>query len=154
MTPEQLCKSGSEHSHQVALFAWVAVAACNGIAAADAWSSTGIITRSSPEPALRWFHAIHNQGHGDKIRGANAKAEGVRKGVADTLLPVKRGVWPGLYIEMKKPSEKPKKATSLGGLSVEQIEFKNFVMEQGYGWIVCYTWREAADTLTAYLKQG
>ena len=86
MTPDQLAKSGTEHGHQVALFAWCAVARLHGFDVADDWAAgMGIEaakssrTNRTPVDALEWFHAIHNQGHGDKVRGANAKAEGVRK---------------------------------------------------------------------------
>lgn len=140
MTPEQLAKSGSEHAHQTALFAWCAI-------------NVGIY------PELKWFHAIPNGGNrGDTaqsraIEGGRMKAEGVKRGVADCFLPVKRGVWSGLYIEMKKPGLEPKTAKSNGGLSDEQIEFGKFVKNQGFGWIVCYSWVEAKNILIEYLTQ-
>ena len=79
------------------------------------------------------------------------KAQGVRQGVADLSLPVRRGAWSGLYIEMKKPDEKPKREGSKGGVSDEQNEFGEFVKAQGFGWIVCYSWREAAEVIEKYL---
>jgi hypothetical protein len=141
MTPETLAKSGTEAAHQTALFAWAALQL-------QRW------------PELRWLHHIPNGGsRGDDaksraIRGSQMKAQGVRTGVADICLPVRRGVWSGLYIEMKKPSEKPVKATSKGGVSDEQAEFGAFVQSQGFGWIVCYSWEEAAEVLTQYLTYG
>lgn len=138
MTPETLAKSGTESAHQKALFAWAALNVKN-------W------------PELKWFHAIPNGGsRGDNaqsrsIRGGSLKAEGVRSGVSDTFLPAKRGPWSGLYIEMKKPSEKPVKATSKGGVSDEQREFGAFVQSQGFGFVVCYSWQEAIEVLVSYL---
>ena len=138
MTPETLAKSGTEAAHQTALFAWAALQV-------KRW------------PELRWLHHIPNGGsRGDDaksraIRGSQMKAQGVRTGVADVCLPVRRGGWSGLYIEMKKPSEKPVKATSKGGVSDDQAEFGAFVQSQGFGWIVCYSWEEAAEVLTQYL---
>lgn len=169
MTPDKLTKSGTEHGHQTALFAWCAVAHLHGFDVADAWAAGGALPKRDPDappavPALQWFHAIHNQGHGDKVRGANAKAEGVRKGVADTFLPwpvyeqspsdsqVMVAKWCGLYIEMKKPAEKPKSATAKGGVSEEQAKFGEYARAVGYGWVVCYSWREAADTLRTYIE--
>jgi len=120
MTPNQLAKSGTEHAHQTALFAWCAVARIHGFDVADAWAEGAKLPaqltkdEDAKVPELEWFHAIHNQGHGDKVRGGMAKAEGVRKGIADTFLPVPRGNWHGLYIEMKKPAEKPKSSTANG----------------------------------------
>lgn len=106
-------------------------------------------------PALKWLHAIPNGGaRGDgrdaTVRGANLKAEGVRAGVADVFLPVPRNGWHGLYIEMKKPSLKPVK-TGRGGLSDEQLEFRDYARMSGYGWVVCYSWEHAVEVLKQYL---
>jgi hypothetical protein len=141
MTPETLARSGTEAAHQTALFAWAAL-------------------QAKRFPELRWLHHIPNGGsRGDDarsraIRGSQLKAQGVRVGVADVCLPVRRGGWSGLYIEMKKPSEKPKREGSKGGVSDEQAAFGTFVKSQGFGWIVCYSWEEAAEILTKYLEFG
>lgn len=166
MTPDQLAKSGSEAAHQTALFAFVAVAAVHGFEIAWQWAEKGqavLLARTTPNvtkavPELRWLHHIPNGGsRGDDaksraIRGGQMKAQGVRQGVADLSLPVRRGAWSGLYIEMKKPDEKPKREGSKGGVSDEQNEFGEFVKQQGFGWIVCYSWREAAEIIELYLK--
>lgn len=163
MTPDQLAKSGTEHSNQVALFAWAAVAAWNGFAVATMWAQTGdfpnaeyLTFNRKPIPCLKWLHAIHNQGHGDAIRGAKAKAEGVRKGIPDIFLPMAKYigtmVYHGLYIELKKPSMKPVKQTSAGGLSAEQIEFREYAQSNGYCWKVAYGWQEAAKIIQDYLS--
>lgn len=173
--PAQLAKSGSEHGEQTALFAWAAVARLHGFAVAFAWAD-GADLPPAPEtpalPALAWLHAIPNGGsRGDDersraIRGGNMKAEGARSGVADIFLPVpvygmlayaacvevQETQWHGLYIEMKKPSLEPKKADAKGGLSDDQIAFRDFAKDQGYGWVVCYTWRSAAETIRAYME--
>jgi hypothetical protein len=158
MNPETLAKSGTEHAHQTALFAWCAVARLYGFDVADDWAAgMGIEaakssrTNRTPVDALAWFHAVHNQGHGDRIRGAIAKAEGVRRGVPDTFLPWPVAHWHGLYIEMKKPTERPK-TKGKGGVSDEQGAFGAYALRVGYGWAVCYSWREAADTLRAYIE--
>jgi len=141
ITPEQLAKSGSEAAHQTALFAWCALNA-------KRW------------PELRWLHHIPNGGsRGDSsqsraIRGGQLKAQGVRVGVSDISLPVKRGAWSGLYIEMKAPSEKPKRPGSKGGVSDEQAEFGSFVQSQGFGFVVCYSWEEAAQIIEKYLTHS
>lgn len=137
MKPEQIAKE-SEASHQVALFAWVALNV-------KRW------------PELKWLHHIPNGGSrgddakGRAIRGGQLKAQGVRTGVADIFLPVRRAAWSGLYIEMKKPSEKPKREGSKGGVSEDQAEFGSFVISQGFGWCVCYSWEEAKNILENYL---
>ena len=89
MTPEDYCKSGTEFAHQVSLFMWAAF-------------------NSTRYPELKWFHAIKNEEKsGSKVMGARAKQSGIKRGVSDTLLPVKRGKFSGLYIEMKAPDRKP-----------------------------------------------
>lgn len=167
MTPDKLAKSGTEHGHQTALFAYVAVAYLHGFDVADEWSKTGKLPLATEPaakgstvrqvkppavPALEWFHAIHNQGHGDKVRGANAKAEGVRKGVADTFLPWPVAGWHGLYIEMKKPTERPKTDKGKGGMSDDQIKFGEYAKGVGYGFMTCYSWEHAVATLRSYIE--
>ena len=178
MTPDQLAKSGSEHAHQVAFFAWCAFAKNFGFIAAWLWADgklEGVV--SKPEnvvPALEWIHAIPNGGtRGDDeksraVRGGALKAEGVRQGVADIFLPwplyeriitetdmeMTVAKWCGLYIEMKKPSLKPKKEGSKGGVSDEQKDFGEYAKSNGYGWIVCYSWREAAKAVQSYIEWG
>ncbi len=164
MTPETLAKSGTEAAHQTALFAFCAVACQHGFDVAWSWSDNGdlncakeMFDHGDEVPELKWLHHIPNGGsRGDDaksraIRGSQMKAQGVRTGVADVCLPVRRGLWSGLYIEMKKPAEKPVKATSKGGVSDEQAEFGAFVQSQGFGWIVCYSWEEAAEVIEQYL---
>lgn len=155
VTPKQLIKSGTEHAHQTALFAWCNIAYLLGFEAANEWAETGKLSHHitpdmTPQvPELTWFHAIPNGGsRGDDeksraIRGGQLKAEGVKTGVSDTLLPVRRGQWSGLYIEMKKPGGKP---------SPEQIEFGEFVQSQGFGFVVCDHWEKARDIIIQYLQ--
>ena len=135
ITPEQIAKGGSEFSHQTALFAWAAYAI-------------------GKYPELEYFHAIKNEERsGNVIAGARAKQSGIKKGVSDTFLPVRRGDYSGLYIEMKKPSAKPKKKTSMGGVTKEQLKFGSFVQSQGFGFVVCYSWEDAKNILIQYLEQ-
>ncbi|URA06941.1 VRR-NUC domain containing protein [Xanthomonas phage Pfeifenkraut] len=132
MTPDQLAKSGTESGHQRAVFAWAAL-------------------NMSRYPELKWLHHIPNGGaRGDDaktraIRGNALKAEGVKVGVADLFLPVKRGEFSGLYIEMKKPGK-------IKNTSKEQDEFGEFVKAQGFGWIVCDNWESAVKVLQEYLQ--
>lgn len=108
-------------------------------------------------PELEWLHHIPNGGsRGDtersrKIEGGKMKAQGVKKGVLDVMLPVRRGVFGGLYIEMKKPDVRGNKN---GGLSDEQIKFGNFAIAQGFKCELCYTWIEAAQAIENYLKSS
>ncbi|QZA70432.1 restriction endonuclease [Erwinia phage AH03] len=152
MSPWQIAKT-SEHSQQSALFAWCNMAKNKGFAAAwdeACYKDKDLYPMIGGYSELQWFHAIPNGGAlGDDektrmIRGAQKKAEGVKKGVADTLLPVKRSVWSGLYVEMKKLKG--------GRLSPAQEDFRDFVTGQGYGWYHAKGWEDAARTIQAYFE--
>ncbi len=137
MTPEQLAKSGSEAGEQTALFCWAAM-------------------ERKRYPELEWLYAIPNGGaRGDArsamIRGGQLKAQGVKAGVSDICLPVKRGPWSGLYIELKRVSLRPARQGSSGGVSPEQKAFGAFVASQGFGFAVCYGWSEASQVIKSYL---
>ena len=150
MTPAQLAKSGTER----AVFAWAAYAMQHGFEAARSWIETGsrwdgVPPETPAVPELKWLHHIPNGGaRGDDaktraIRGNALKAEGVRTGVSDLCLPVKRGDCSGLYIEMKKPGGKE---------SAEQKEFGKFVRSQGFAYVCCDCWQHAVDIIEQYLK--
>lgn len=123
ITPEQLCRSGSEDGHQLALFCFAA--------------SSGI-------PELRWLFHIPNGGYRDKREAGKLKAMGVKSGVPDIFLPVGRNGFKGLWIELKKPVK--------GIVSKEQHEWLNYLSTQGYATRVCFGWIEAKDVLLAYLN--
>jgi len=123
-TPEELSTSGDEYAHQVALFAWAA-----------------LNVKTYPELAL--LFAIPNGGLRDKITAARLKAAGVRAGVPDTFLPVPRGPWHGLFIELKKPGEHR--------VDPKQDNFINELIKQGFGAAVCVGWEAASKMLIQYL---
>ena len=52
-------------------------------------------------PELVLLHAIPNGGHRHKAVAVRMKAEGMKAGVPDICLPVPRGSWHGLYLELK-----------------------------------------------------
>ena len=132
MTPEQLCKSGSEDAHQMALFAWSAL-------------------QHKKYPMLRWLHAVPNGGLRSARTGAKMKATGARKGVWDVYLPVPLFSFDtgryttGLYIEMKKPGT--------GRLTKEQKEFRLHLDFYNFETAVCFTWEEASDIILQYLER-
>ncbi len=130
VTPEQLAKPHTEHAEQVALFAW---AAMSGI------------------PELKWMHAIPNGGERNPIVAGRLKSEGVRSGVHDVFLPVTCGVYAGLYIEMKKPGREREKN---GGMSDDQVEFRDFATAHHYKCVLCYSWEQAAAEIKVYIGYG
>lgn len=157
MKPSQLAKT-SESSHQQAFMAYCAVAAMFGFEQADFYADTGFVNKNAGEPidGLEWIYHIPNGGlrgsdrKSQAISGGRLKAEGVKSGVSDIHWPVPMGQYCGLYIEMKKPGEKPVKTTSKGGVSDEQLKFGNFVTSVGHCFKVCYSWQEAVNALKQY----
>ena len=129
ITPEQLAACGTEHGHQTALFCWAALPE----------------TRAQwPEIALMF--AIPNGGERNKATAARLKAEGVKPGVSDILLPVGRGGYFGLFIEMKKPKR--------GVVSDAQFKFGEAIREQGYDFSICRDWEAARTRIINYLAQA
>lgn len=52
-------------------------------------------------PELKWLHHIPNGGSRNKAEAVKFKQMGVRSGISDLFLPCARGMYHGLYIEMK-----------------------------------------------------
>jgi hypothetical protein len=159
-------KTKTEHAEQTALFMWAAMGYRYGLQIAndsDAYSvknyAEGFSIRLGGDayalPQLKWLHAIHNQGHGDKVRGSIAKAEGVKAGVFDIFLPVptsKRNIiqvngwfhYHGLYIELKRKGA--------GKPSQEQLDFLADMRQAGYSAYICHGWEAARDCILEYLN--
>lgn len=94
-------------------------------------------------PELALLHAVPNwAGVKGPREGAARKAEGVRAGVPDVHLPVARGGYIGLYIEMKYGSNKP---------TPEQRRWLADLERAGHHCAVCWSADEAWAVLEAYL---
>lgn len=169
-------KTRNEYAEQVALFMWAACAQNYGPNIAndphsynvkdfaktqfEGKGGLGYIRHSEPLKALEWLHAIKNAGHGDKIRGAMSKAEGVKPGVPDIHLPVPKlfneSAWGrpfykqrhGLYIELKRLASERGAA---GKASPDQERWHNHLRSSGYAIEVCYGWEAARDVILKYL---
>ena len=113
-----------ESGHQEALFSWAAY-------------RTGLM------PELQYMYHVPNGGKRDAATAVALKRQGVKAGVPDLHLPVARGGYNGLYIELKVGSNKP---TQL------QKKWLSSLNEQGYLAVVCYGWQEAAEQLINYLE--
>lgn len=105
------------------------------------WSKQPSIRSRWPELALL-FHIKNETTEGVK-QVAVDRASGVKKGVPDLCLPVPRGDYHGLYIEMK---------TERGRTSEAQDWWGGKLSEQGYFWEVCHGWESAARVLEWYLN--
>ena len=91
-------------------------------------------------PELWLLHAIPNQG---VARLKNLQTEGASKGVPDLCLPVARGGFHGLYIELKRVKG--------GKISPEQYEWMGRLSNEGYRVEVCYGADEARAVILSYL---
>ena len=96
-------------------------------------------------PYLWLLHCSLNGVKMTKAQAVRAIAQGMKKGVADLFLPVKKGVYSGLYIEMK--SEK-------GRTSIDQSKFLTAVSENDYLAHICYSAVEAIDKIKGYYNQS
>lgn len=94
-------------------------------------------------PELKLAYHIPNGGKRDARTAANLKRQGVKAGVPDIHLPVARGGYHGLYIELKVGKNKQ---------TEKQKEWQRELAKQGYLSVVCYGWQEAAEQLVNYLE--
>lgn len=131
MTPQELVNklaaNASESSQQSALFAWSALPEVR-----------------AKYPDLKWMFAIPNGGL--RFNPGKFKAEGVKSGVADIFLPVPKSGWHGLFLEMKKLKG--------GVLSEDQYKFKQYVLDENYGWTLAKGFEQAKDIIVNYLTNG
>ena len=97
-----------------------------------------------PAVAKLIYH-VPNGGHRYKLVAIKLKAQGVRAGVPDLVLPMARGGYFGLYIEFK--ATPPNDAA----ISPSQHSCIQALNEQGYLAVVCRGHFDAMQTLRAYL---
>lgn len=96
-------------------------------------------------PELKLLFHIKNEERAGAREVAIDKAMGVKKGVPDLCLPVPRGPYHGLYIEMKNET---------GRASEEQKWWGGELEYQGYYWAVCNGWERAVEVIEWYLTQS
>ena len=114
----------SESYHQQQVFQWAQ------------W-----LSRKYPE--LELMYHVPNEGKRSKAAGGRLKAEGLKAGVPDICLPVARGQYHGLYIELKSGKNKATEA---------QEWWIAALTRQGYFAKVCYGWQEAHACIERYLQ--
>lgn len=95
-------------------------------------------------PELALMYHIPNGGSRSKSEAGRFKAEGVKSGVPDICLPVARGRYHGLYIELKRVKG--------GRVSPAQQRWIAALRDQGYCACVCKGWDDAAHVIKAYLE--
>lgn len=105
------------------------------------WASIPVVQTRYPE--LKLMFAIPNGGARTGIAGAMMKAEGVKKGVLDILLPVRRGGHSGLFIEMKRRKR--------GVVSDDQKRWIGGLEEQGFACAIARGFDDAKAVIETYL---
>lgn len=105
------------------------------------WSQQPSVRSRWPE--LAGLYHTPNGGSRDAIEGRHLKQQGVKPGVPDLHLPVARGPYHSLYIEMK---------TEKGRTSDVQEWWIEFLTAQGNFVEVCRSWESAVRMLEWYLS--
>lgn len=94
-------------------------------------------------PELSLLYHVPNEGKRSKITGSILKSQGLKAGVPDLCLPVARGVYHGLYIELKYGKNK---------LSDNQKQWLTLLGDQRYFAVACWGGDQAFQTLLNYLN--
>lgn len=115
-----------EFAMQSALFAWARLAA-------------------KAYPGLDLLSCSLNGVKLTAAQAGKAKAAGMLKGEFDIKLPVARGGYHGLIIEMKAGRNKP---------TTEQIWYGKRMVEEGWKALVCWDWEAAKEEIISYLSSG
>jgi len=116
----------TEHEEQCAVIDWCEIA-------------------SHQYPELSLIFAIPNGGQRHVGVARKLKAEGVRSGAPDLFLPVARGIYHGLFVEMKRQKG--------GRLSDTQKDYFPRLIQQDYKVIVCNGADEAMNGIQEYLRE-
>lgn len=113
----------SESVEQICLFRWASFA-------------------SGTMPELDLMFHVPNGGFRNITTAKRLKAEGVKAGVPDICLPVPRGKYHGLFVELKIKGNKTTK---------NQDNWIKALQQQGYFVAVCYGWEQAKEVIEKYL---
>lgn len=112
--------------------------------------SMALWQRAQLNPILReYLIHIPNGGKRNPREGARMKRMGVRAGVSDYHLPVPRGKYHSLWIELK-PIVKGK----IPYVQPSQYEWRDKMRDQGCSAYVIHGWEAAIAVMLIYLKLG
>lgn len=117
-------KGSSEHADQVALF-------------------SRAMEHEDRIPELRGLYATPNAGKRSRRVGYELKREGLRPGMLDVCLPLPRGGYGALYIEMKRPGNGP---------SADQLAWAGTLRALGNRVEFCWGTDAAWDVILDYLE--
>lgn len=89
------------------------------------------------------FHHSPNEGKRSYFERFKLKIMGVSSGFPDLFIPIAKGGYHGLFIELKI---KPNKCTD------NQKKWIKYIIEQGYKADICYDFDEAKKVIDDYLS--
>lgn len=98
--------------------------------------------REVQHPELKWIHHCPNGGKRQTREAVRLKKQGVKSGVPDLNLPIPKGAYAGLYIEMKY---------NTGSIEPEQKEWIKAMKEAGHFACVCYGFDYAVKVIEEYV---
>ena len=93
-------------------------------------------------PELKWLHHCPNGGSRNRNEAVKLKQMGVKSGVSDLCLPIPRGIYCGLYIEMKYGA---------GRQQPTQKEFLSDMATAGHFVATCYSANSAIEVIKEYI---
>ena len=102
-----------------------------------------VIANEQKYPELKWLHHIPNGGSRNRAEAVKLKQMGVKSGVSDLCLPYPKGIYCGLYIEMKYDK---------GRHQPSQKEFLTDMAAAGHYVATCYTAEEAIKVIEEYIN--
>ena len=94
-------------------------------------------------PELKLMFAIPNGGQRSITTASKLKKEGVKAGVPDLHLPVARGEYNSLFIEMKAGKNKA---------TAHQLKMMELLSDAGNLCVICYGAKEAIQATQSYLS--
>lgn len=113
-----------EDDEQIALFEWAAL-------------------NLGRYPEIEYLYHIPNGKYRTIFEATLLKKMGVKNGVSDIHLPVPRGQYHGMWVELKRARG--------GRLEQDQRIWLSAMKRLGYYCVCCEGWQEAAEYIEAYL---
>lgn len=115
----------TESQEQVTLFAWAHMSLAK-------------------YPELEWLFHVPNGGYRNAREAQRLKKEGVKAGVPDVCLPIPRGGYHSLYIELKRQAG--------GSVSPDQKKWLEALKNAGHKAVVCKGFEMAKEEIINYLN--
>jgi hypothetical protein len=94
-------------------------------------------------PELELMFHVPNGGSRNAFEAKNLKLQGVKAGVPDIILPVAKGFYHGLFVELKVGKNKT---------SQLQEEWLDKLKGAGYKTALCYGFDETVSVIKSYLE--